>query len=67
MILFIKEFIYDSKFYIESNTKDFFNKFKTQLIFSKYFYEESLKKIAMIYLIDLYESFEFMKIKIFKI
>ncbi len=66
MFLFIKEFIYDSKFYIESNSKDFFNTFKTQLIFSKYFYEESLKKIAMNYLIHLYEKFELMKIKIFQ-
>ena len=66
MYLFIKDSIYDSKFYIESNAEDFFNKFKNQLILSKYFYEESLKTLAIKYLFNLYSSFEFMKIKIFQ-
>ena len=66
MYLFIKDSVYDSKFYIESNAEDFFNKFKNQLILSKYFYEESLKTLAIKYLFNLYSSFEFMKIKIFQ-
>ena len=66
MYLFIKDSVYDSKFYIESNAKDFFEKFKKQLILSKYFYEESLKTLAIKYLFNLYSSFEFMKIKIFQ-
>ena len=64
MYLFIKDSIYYSKFYIESNAQDFFDKFKNQLILSKYFYEESLKTLAIKYLLNLYSSFEFMKIKI---
>ena len=66
MYLFIKDSVYDSKFYIESNAKDFFERFKNQLILSKYFYEESLKTLAIKYLFNLYSSFEFMKIKIFQ-
>ena len=66
MYLFIKDSMYESKFYIESNAKDFFDKFKNQLILSKYFYEESLKTLAIKYLLNLYSSFEFMKIKIFQ-
>ena len=66
MYSFIKDSIEDSKFYIESNAKDFFNKFKNQLKLSKYFYEESLKTLAIKYLLNLYSSFEFMKIKIFQ-
>ena len=64
MYLFIRDSVYDSKFYFESNAKDFFEKFKNQLILSKYFYEESLKTLAIKYLLNLYSSFEFMKIKI---
>ena len=64
MYLFIKYSVYESKIYIESNAKDFFDKFKNQLILSKYFYEESLKTLAVKYLLNLYSSFEFMKIKI---
>ena len=64
MYLFIKDSMYESKIYIESNAKDFFDKFKNQLILSKYFYEESLKTLAIKYLLNLYSSFEFMKIKI---
>lgn len=66
MYLFLNDSIYDSKFYKESNAKDFFDKFKNQLILSKYFYEESLKTLAIKYLLNLYSSFEFMKIKIFQ-
>ena len=66
MYLFIKDSIEDSKFYIESNAKDFFEKFKNQLILSKFFYEESLKTLAIKYLLNLYSCFEFIKIKIFQ-
>ena len=66
MYFFIKNYIYDSKFYIESNAKDFFDKFKNQLKMSKFFYEESLKTLAIKYLLSLISSFEFMKIKIFQ-
>lgn len=64
MYLFIKDSIYYSKFYIESNAQDFFDKFKNQLILSKFFYEESLKTLAIKYFLNLNSSFEFMKIKI---
>ena len=64
MYLFINDYIYSSKIYIESNAKDFFQKFKNQLNLSKYFYEESLKTLAIKYLYNLYQSFEFMKINI---
>ena len=66
MYFFIKDSVYDSKLYIESNAKDFFEKFKNQLILSKYFYEESLKTLAIKYLLKLYSCFELMKIKIFQ-
>ncbi len=64
MYLFIKDYIYKSKFYIESNAKDFFLKFKKELISSKVFYDESLKRLAIKYLINLYQNFEFMQIRI---
>ena len=64
MYLFIKDYIYKSKFYINSNAKDFFPKFKKELISSKDFYNESLKGLAMKYLFKLYENFELMQMKI---
>ena len=64
MYLFIKDFIYYTKIYIESNAQDFFNRIKNQFILSNFFYEESLKTLAIKYLLNLYSSFEFMKIKI---
>jgi len=64
MYLFIKDSIYYSKIYIKSNAQDFFYKIKNQFILSKFFYEESLKTLAIKYLLNLYSSFEFMKIKI---
>ena len=64
MYLFIKDYIYKSKFYINSNAKDFFPKLKKELISSKDFYNESLKGLAIKYHFKLYENFEFMQMKI---
>ena len=49
MYLFIKDSIYESKFYENSNAKDFFEKFKNQIMVTKLFSEEYLKKIVLLY------------------
>ena len=64
MYLFMKNSIYDSKFYEKSNAKDFFEKFKNQIVISKLFYEESLKKILIMYIVELNQTFEILKLNI---
>jgi hypothetical protein len=60
----MKNSIYDSKFYEKSNAKDFFEKFKNQIVISKLFYEESLKKILIMYITELNQTFEILKLNI---
>ena len=64
MYLFMKDSICDSKFYEKSNAKDFFEKFKNQILISKLFYEESLKKILVNFIIELNQTFEIIKLNI---
>ena len=64
MYLFMKDSICDSKFYEKSNAKDFFEKFKNQIFISKLFYEESLKKILVNFIIELNQTFEIIKLNI---
>ena len=59
-----KDSICDSKFYEKSNAKDFFEKFKNQIFISKLFYEESLKKILVNFIIELNQTFEIIKLNI---
>ena len=46
MYLFIKDSFYELKFYEKSNAKDFFEKLNNQILVSKLFSEESLKKVV---------------------
>ena len=64
MYLFMKDSICDSKFFEKSNAKDFFEKFKNQIFISKLFYEESLKKILLNFIIELNQTFEIIKLNI---
>ena len=45
--LFIKDFCFESKFYEKSNSKDFFEKLKNQMLVAKIFSEDSLKKFLL--------------------
>ena len=64
MYLFMKDSICDSKFFEKSNAKDFFEKFNNQIFISKLFYEESLKKILLNFIIELNQTFEIIKLNI---
>ena len=44
--------------------RDFFEKFKNQIFISKLFYEESLKKILVNFIIELNQTFEIIKLNI---
>lgn len=64
MFLFIKEFCFESKFHEKSNSKDFFEKLKNQMLVTKIFSEESLKKFIVNYFIEANRAFELINIKI---
>ena len=44
--------------------RDFFEKFKNQIFIPKLFYEESLKKILVNFIIELNQTFEIIKLNI---
>ena len=64
MYLFIKDSFYESKFYEKSNAKDFFEKFRNQILVSKLFSEDSLKNIVKNYIFETKITFEIINIKI---
>lgn len=64
MFLFIKDFYFESKFYEKSNAKDFFEKFHNQILVTKLFSEDFLKKVVVNYFIETNRTFEFINIKI---
>ena len=66
MYLFIKDSIYESKFYEKSNAKDFFEKFNNQILVSKLFSENSLKNVIINYFFEINKTFEIINVKILK-
>ena len=65
MYLFIKDSIYESKFYENSNAKDFFEKFKNQIMVTKLFSEEYLKKLYYyIFVNEINTIFDIINLKI---
>ena len=64
MFLFIKDFCFESKFYEKSNSKDFFEKLKNQMLVAKIFSEDSLKKVLVRYFLEANRAFELINIKI---
>ena len=63
MYLFLKSSTEDSKFYVKSNAKDFFDKFKAQILISQEFYKNNLKKILVEYLLTLNKIFNNINLK----
>ena len=66
MYLFIKDSIYESKFYEKSNAKDFFEKFNNQILVAKLFLENSLKNVVINYFFEINKTFEIINIKTLK-
>ena len=64
MYLFMKNSLYESKFYEKSNAKDFFEKFHNQLLVTKLFSEESLKKVVKNYIIETKNIFQLINFNI---
>ena len=64
MYLFLKDSIYESKFYEKSNAKVFFEKFKNQILVAKLFLENSLKNVVINYFYEINKTFEIINVKI---
>jgi len=64
MLFFLEQGIYESKYYEKSNAKDFFAKFKNQILVTKLFLENSLKKVVLNYFREINDSFLIINIKI---